>query len=141
MFTLGSRAQILVALFGSAISIAAIWYGIRSKALRVYLQRPCDSQVWEERSPHAPEENLRTFLRVVLGSFSIAAEHDLKFRPDDSITAIYRATNPQPAFPDDLGLESLTISLRQHYQLDLVQLWQPHLSLGDLYALVQASNA
>ena len=141
MFTMNSRAILLVALAASAIGFTGIWYWLRARSMRAYLQRPSNIRIWQERFPHASEDCIRTFLRLVAQSFSIPVEHDLKFRPEDSIMAIYQASNPQAGTPDALELESLIISLRRHYHFDLAQPWNPSLSVGDLFALVQAPNA
>jgi hypothetical protein len=111
----------------------------RSAALSIYWSRSCTGRAWFDAFPHASASAVREFLQLVVDSFGFPRSRALKLEPSDSVLDLYRACNPDPTGPDSMELETLHLSLSEHYgERKFVHLPES-VTLGELFARASAS--
>jgi hypothetical protein len=106
-----------------------------------FRDRACQGRGWRRAFPNAPKERIRAFLQVFVGAFAFRGSERLKFSPDDRILDVYRAVYPSRWVPDSLELEAFASELENQFGLRLESLWNDQLTLGEVFAAVEAKSA
>ena len=137
--TAKSLQATLLALVVLVVFICSLY--LRTRSMRTFWDRSCNGAAWRQRFPDSSKDQIREYLEIFARSFAFDLKHGLKFHPDDGIFGVYRTLYPSHGEPDCLELESLAQLISKRYQVDLNSIWRENLTLGDLYAMVQAQNA
>jgi hypothetical protein len=119
-----------------AVAIAAgVWAEVQAMmALRPYWRRPCAGIRWRRRFPETPKREIREFLDMFIKAFGFQHRQRLCFRPEDRVMDVYHAIYPPgSAIVDGMKLESLCLSLRKRYGVDVAESWREDITLGELY--------
>lgn len=128
-------STILLALFVFGVVVSVLLDGGMPKAYRA---RQCQGELWRRRFPEASKQSIREFLALFTSAFAFKEKHALKFAPQDELLAIYRALYPSRLMPDTLEFETLNDDLKAKYKISLGELWNDHLTLGELFSKVSA---
>lgn len=94
----------------------------------------CQGAAWRRTYPGASKQDIRRFLGIFAEAFEFHQTHRLKFHPNDALLSIYRALYPHEWQPDGLELEMLDKYIGKQYGLKLTDVWNEHLTLGQLFA-------
>lgn len=121
---------VLLALAWSVLSFGQISNPFRT--------RTCQGRLWRRAFPWASKKQIREFLAVFAEAFSFRDTDKLKFRPDDQLLGIYKAMHPSKWMADAAELQKLASELRARYGVALDDIWDEHITLGALFAHVQA---
>ncbi|MFC4932521.1 hypothetical protein [Massilia sp. GCM10023247] len=100
--------------------------------------RICQGRLWRRAFPWASKRQIREFLSVFAEAFAFGDTDKLKFRPDDQLLSIYKALHPSKWMADAAELQKLASELRTRYGVALDDIWDEHMTLGALFAHVQA---
>lgn len=120
-----------------ALAWSALSYGQIPNPFRT---RICHGRLWRRAFPWASKRQIREFLSVFAEAFAFGDTDKLKFRPDDQLLSIYKALHPSKWMPDAAELQKLASELRKRYGVALDEIWDEHMTLGALFAHVQARN-
>jgi hypothetical protein len=107
---------------------------------RVYRERPCQGRAWRAAFPSASKHDIREFLRAFIAAFIYRDRDKLKFSPNDSIYAVYRAQYRFMGWGDACELEMLSSLMKKQYNVSLASLWADSLTLGQLFEAAQAGK-
>lgn len=107
---------------------------------KAYRARSCAGKKWLRGFPHASKQSIRHFLSLFASAFAIKTKHVLQFEPDDELMSIYRARYPSKLTPDALEFETLAMDLEKNHGMLLSNIWHEHLTLGELFAHVNAAQ-
>jgi propanediol dehydratase small subunit len=127
-----SLPTILFLVAGALVTVAFEYR--RRRSLAPFLDRPHQAREWKRAFPDAPAADIREFLSLFIDAFCFRAKYKLSFAPSDVVLEIYRATNPDSFVVDALELEMLSRNFKEHYGVDIGQIWREDLSLGELFA-------
>jgi propanediol dehydratase small subunit len=115
------------------LKIIAFVGPITAFAMKLYWRRTCQGRAWKTEFPNEPATEIRRFLKIFVQAFALPTSEYLQFNPNDRVMDVYRPLlNCFGA--DSLEIEYLEKFLRDCYQLSLTKVWQPDLTLGQLYA-------
>jgi len=101
--------------------------------------RSCQGKGWRQSFPETPSREIRTFLSLFVEAFAFDEREKLKLSPADQLLDIYHALYPHKWQGDALEFETLGLSLKTKYGLDLKQIWRKDLTLRQLFVHVQHS--
>lgn len=124
---------VLLALAWSALSFGQISNPFRT--------RTCQGRLWRRAFPWASKRQIREFLGVFAEAFAFRDTDKLKFRPDDQLLSIYKALYPSKWMGDAMEIETLASELHTRYGVALDDIWDEHVTLGALFAHIQARTA
>ena len=127
-----STIALLVAL-AIGFGAAAVFEGMRLRALRPYWSRSCQGRAWMRAFPEATASEIRTFLGVLAASFGFRPAQCLSFSPADALLNIYRACYPVESWPDALELETFDRAVKVRYGIELRAVWSESLTLGEVF--------
>jgi hypothetical protein len=132
----------------SALCVLALVLGILAWGLifggrvpKVYRDRACQGTSWRRSFPRASKAQIRAYLQVFANSFAFDADENLKFSPTDRILDVYRAVYPSRWTPDALEVETFAEELEKRFGLRLEALWNDQLTLGEVFAAIEAKSA
>lgn len=97
--------------------------------------RSCQGKQWKNAFPAASKDEIRSFLTTFAAAFAFRENETLRFSPDDTIMQIYRALYPSKWTPDALEVETLSMTFKSKYGIELESIWHDDLSLGELFAV------
>jgi propanediol dehydratase small subunit len=127
---------VIIGFFAISIFILASINGRRK--MRYYFMRNCTGFRWRRRFPEASKTEIRDFLDVFLDAFAFRQKWRLHFAPEDQVMEVYRTLYPPGSgITDAMELESLVKNFQSRYGMDIVSLWRPDITLGDLFALTK----
>jgi propanediol dehydratase small subunit len=132
----GFDPRLMTGVMMLAVVIAAgVWAEVQTmRALRPYWRRPCTGIRWCRRFPETPKREIREFLDMFIKAFGFQHRQRLCFRPEDRVMDVYHAIYPPgSAIVDGMELESLCLSLRKLYGVDVAESWREDITLGELY--------
>ena len=121
---------ILLALAWSALSFGQVANPFRTRASQ--------GRLWRRAFPWASKKQIREFLAVFAEAFAFRDTDKLKFRPDDQLLGIYKTLHPSKWLSDATEIQKLASGLRARYGVALEEVWDEHMTLGALFAHVQA---
>ena len=105
-----------------------------------FRDRACQGRGWRRAFPNAPKDRIRAFLQVFVGAFAFRDSERLKFSPADRILDVYRAVYPSRWVPDSLELEAFASELENRFGVRLESFWSDQLTLGEVFAAVEAKS-
>ena len=123
----------ILAIVSLAILIFALMGSNERRITRHYLERPCAGFKWKRRFPDAANNEIHSFLDVVIEAFGFEKNLRLRFAPDDQVMEIYRTLYPGRCLKDDMELEHLVMDLEKSYRVKVVHAWHEKITLGDLF--------
>ena len=121
---------ILLALAWSVLSFGQVANPLRTRASQ--------GRLWRRAFPWASNRQIREFLAVFAEAFAFRDTDKLKFRPDDQLLGIYKTLHPSKWLSDAAEIQKLARELRARYGVALEEVWDEHMTLGALFAHVQA---
>lgn len=123
-----------------AVAVLVICIMVSDTLPAIYRRRACAGRAWRRAFAGASAHEIREFLRLFTDAFVVDAKHPLKFTPDDKLSDIYKAFYPHAWQADAMEFEVLSAALEASYNLVLADLWHDQLTLGELFAKVQAAK-
>ncbi len=115
------------------VAFVCSWDYEGDEAPAPYRFRTCEGLRWKRHFPQAPKDEIRRFLSIFVNSFGFREKDRLKFGPDDRILDVYHAVyRPMPSV-DNMELEEFFCRVEDTYGIDSSQLWNGHLTLGELF--------
>ena len=109
----------------------------RTRRIVAFFERPDALAGWQSQFPACSLSEIRDFLALFAESFSLSDKYQCLLRPDDRVIELYRAKYA-PGVPDELELESLGLSLKKRYNLDLNSRWRDDVTLGTIFELTRS---
>ena len=109
------------------------WYRPTNEYVR---RRTSDPGMWNREYPAELAPLVRKVLETIRTAFLLREDDVHRLRPDDQLSAIYRAAYPKRWQADTLELETLHADLRKKYHIPesaLSTLWQ--MTIGDIIHL------
>jgi len=106
---------------------------ISAFAMKEYWHRTCQGRAWKTEFPDEPATEIRRFLKMFVQAFALPSSEYLQFNPNDRVLDVYRPLL-SCCSADSLELEFLDRFVQHFYQLSLKQIWDPSITLGQLYA-------
>ena len=122
-----------------AVIIAAILIIIVAAAFidqipKFYKLRNCQGIYWRRKYPNVSKKEIRNFLEIFVSAFAFKNKHRCKFNPDDKVMDIYNAIYPSKFLGGDaMELEELADACKKEYEVDLNEIWNVDLTLGQIY--------
>ena len=113
------------------------WRGIPKQ----FVVRGCQGAAWRAAFPSATKLDIREFLELFTGAFLFPSKERLKFGPNDGILSVYKAVYGRQNLVDAMELETLAVDVESKYGVQLSQVWSERLTLGELFASIQARRA
>ena len=111
---------------------------ISRRAYSRFSGRESSIDEWRRAFPGVADSECDEFLAAFVDAFSLRRADAAKFRPDDTVLAIYRARYPRWwSMGDSMEIEHLSIELGRRYGLDLLPTFRESLTLGDIFRRIQ----
>lgn len=124
-----------------AIAVFVVWTFRYGGALPVpFGARSCQGKFWRRSFPEASKIEIRQFLAVFTESFAFRDHEKLKLNPNDQLLDIYRALYPHKWQADALEFETLSENIEAKYGFSFDKVWRDGLTLGQLFASLQAAS-
>ncbi len=121
-------------LFVAAIVAIVAWGILFSGKLPVpFGARSCQGKSWRRSFPDASKNEVREFLSTFTESFAFHERERLKLNPNDQLLDIYRALYPHKWQADALEFETLNEAVQAKYGINLNEVWQEGMTLGQLF--------
>jgi hypothetical protein len=114
----------------------AKWYRPTNEYVR---RRTSDPELWKREYPTELAPLVGKVLGTIRTAFLLREDDVHRLRPDDRLSAMYRAAYPKRWQPDTLEFETLQADLRKKYHIPesaLSTLWE--MTIGDIIHLCVA---
>jgi hypothetical protein len=110
----------------------------RARRLRRFWERPNTTVCWTREFPGSTEADIREFLKLLNDAFAFSRKHTFCFLPQDTLNEIYRTVYPKLGGGDQCETECFYLLLKRRYGVSPEPVWQPTLSLGELFQHMRA---